>query len=69
YNPEPYHTSALTGAEWVKELKNGHSERMRHNLGVNRYVFAKLCLELRREGGLQPRRHVDVEEMVATFLY
>lgn len=69
FNPEPYHTSSLSGADWVKELENGHSDRMLHNLGVRVHVFKKLINELQREGNLQPRRHVTVDEMVATFLF
>jgi hypothetical protein len=28
YWKQPYHTSALTGAAWVKELINGHPDRI-----------------------------------------
>ncbi|KAJ3720642.1 hypothetical protein C8R42DRAFT_94803 [Lentinula raphanica] len=68
-NPEPYHTSSLTGAQWVAELEQGHSERMLHNLGVPQHVFRKLKRELQKEGGLKGRRFVDIEEMLATFLF
>ncbi|KAJ3717406.1 hypothetical protein C8R42DRAFT_551520, partial [Lentinula raphanica] len=68
-NPEPYHTSSLTGAQWVAELEQGHSERMLYTLGVQQHVFRKLKRELQKEGGLKGRRFVDIEEMVATFLF
>jgi len=69
YNPEPYHTSTLSGEEWVKELHKGHPECMRNNLGVGRRVFKKLKSELRKEGNLKPCRHVGISEMLVTFLY
>jgi len=28
YDKTPYHTSALTGADWVRELLDGHPERI-----------------------------------------
>jgi hypothetical protein len=36
-DPEPYHTSALSGQEWVSEFKLivGHPERIRCELGVH----------------------------------
>ncbi|KAJ3818468.1 hypothetical protein EV361DRAFT_773274, partial [Lentinula raphanica] len=52
-NPEPYHTSTLTGEAWVEELRKGHTERMKNNLGVARHVFKKLESELRKEGNLK----------------
>ncbi|THV03776.1 hypothetical protein K435DRAFT_565986, partial [Dendrothele bispora CBS 962.96] len=69
YHPEPYHTSILTGAGWVKELCDGHSDRIKENLGLRRHVFFQLVKVLQQEGGLKPRRHVDIDEIVATFLY
>jgi hypothetical protein len=33
-DPEPYHTSTLSGQEWVSELIVGHPERIRCELGV-----------------------------------
>ncbi|KAJ3725406.1 hypothetical protein C8R42DRAFT_576025 [Lentinula raphanica] len=55
FNLEQYHTSALSGAGWIKELKNGHPDWMRHNLGIQAHGFAKLVSELCKEGGLKPR--------------
>ncbi|THU89005.1 hypothetical protein K435DRAFT_617799, partial [Dendrothele bispora CBS 962.96] len=69
YFPDPYHDSVLTGAEWVKELHQGHSDRMKNNLGVHCHVFRRLKKELQTVGSLKPRRHVDTDEIVATFLY
>jgi hypothetical protein len=69
YFPEEYHTSKLSGSEWMDELLNGHSDRLFHNCGMRQHVFHKLKAELQKSGGLKPRRHVDVDEMLGTFLY
>jgi hypothetical protein len=68
YNKTPYHTSALTGADWVRELLNGHPERIRCELGVHKEVFHSLVMAL-QEGGLGSSRHVFLEEQLAIFLY
>jgi hypothetical protein len=67
-DPEPYHTSALTGQEWVIELIVGHPERIRCELGVHVHVFEGLVNELRALGHTDSR-HVSLEEQVAIFLY
>jgi hypothetical protein len=69
YWKQPYHTSALTGAAWVKELINGHPDRIWTALGMHLHVFIALVLELRLVCGLSDSRHVDLEEQVAIFLY
>lgn len=68
-NPEPYHTSQLSGRRWVEELKYGHPHRMADNIGVRPAVFSKLEQELVSKGGLLPSRWVDTSEMLAIFLY
>lgn len=68
FNPEPYHNSMLTGEAWVRELKQGHSSRMRDNLGVNRHVFSRLWTELCQKGGLCAGRSVGTNEKLAIFL-
>jgi DNA-binding NarL/FixJ family response regulator len=65
---EPYHTSALTGQEWVIELITGHPERIRCELGVNAHVFASLINDL-RDLGHTDSRYVLLEEQLAIFLY
>ncbi|THU78453.1 hypothetical protein K435DRAFT_594715, partial [Dendrothele bispora CBS 962.96] len=52
-----------------KEMQRGHPDRMKHNLGVHGHVFKKLKKELQEVGSLRPRRHVDTNEILATFLY
>ena len=66
--PEPYHTSILSGEGWVLELLTGHPERIRCELGVHRHVFLKLITELRRLGHTNSR-FVSLEEQLSIFLY
>jgi hypothetical protein len=68
YNKVPYHTSALSGADWVCELLNGHPERIRNELGVHKNVFQGLIEEL-KIAGYGPSRNVYLEEQLAIFLY
>jgi hypothetical protein len=68
YDKTPYHTSALTGADWVRELLNGHPERIRNELGVHKHVFYHLIKAL-EQAGVQSSRHVFLEEQLAIFLY
>jgi hypothetical protein len=68
YHREPYHTSALTGEDWVMELLTGHPERIRCELGVHHDVFDSLISEL-REMGHGNSRHVSLEEQLAIYLY
>jgi hypothetical protein len=49
-DPEPYHTSILTGAGWLMELLLGHPNRIRCELGVRKHVFEALVNELRSMG-------------------
>ena len=46
YWKQPYHTSALTGAQWVKELLQGHPDRIYNELGMRLHVFLALVYEL-----------------------
>ena len=68
YNKTPYHTSALTGADWVQELLNGHPERIRNKLRVHKEVFWALIKSLTL-GGMGPSKHIPLEEKLAIFLY
>jgi hypothetical protein len=68
YDKTPYHTSAFTGADWVRELLNGHPERIRNELGVHKHVFSHLILAL-EQYGVTSSRHVYIEEQLAIFLY
>ena len=65
---EPYHTSILTGQGWVNELLDGHSNRIRTELGMKRDVFLALILKL-REMGYADSKYILLEEQLAIFLY
>lgn len=67
-DPEPYHTSALSGEAWVMELLSGHPERIRCELGVHAHVFAELISEIRALGHTASK-FVSLEEQLAIFLY
>jgi hypothetical protein len=41
-DPEPYHTSILSGEGWLLELLTGHPERIWTELGVHAEVFQEL---------------------------
>ena len=49
-DPEPYHTSALTGEAWIIELLVGHPERIQCELGLHAHIFAQLISELQDIG-------------------
>ena len=68
YRKIPYHTSALTGQGWVKELINGHPERIRTELGVHVHVFKRLLCILMKIG-YGDSRYITLEEQLAIFLY
>ena len=55
-NPEPYHTSWLSGRRWVEDLKDGYPDHMTDNIGVWPAVFLKLEQKLVLKGGLLPSR-------------
>ncbi|KAG1800737.1 uncharacterized protein HD556DRAFT_1438737 [Suillus plorans] len=66
-DPEPYHTSALSGEAWVMELLSGHPERIRCELGVHAHVFAELISEIRALGHTASK-FVSLEEQLVIFL-
>ena len=68
YDKTPYHTSALTGVAWVRELLEGHPERIRNELGVHKHVFHALIQEL-QAAGYAATRNVTLDEQLAMFLY
>jgi hypothetical protein len=68
YNKTPYHTSALSGEEWVQELINGHPECIRCELGVHKHVFQALIAYLKNVGHSNSQ-YVTIEEQLSIFLY
>ncbi|KAF8982483.1 hypothetical protein BDQ17DRAFT_1191409, partial [Cyathus striatus] len=69
YWKQPYHTSTLTGAQWVKELVNGHYDRIWSELGMRVHVFLTFIHELRVVTGPEDPKYVTLEEQAAIFLY
>jgi hypothetical protein len=67
-DPEPYHTSALSGEGWLLELLTGHPERIRNELGMYAETFSYLVSHLRDYGHVDSR-FVSLEEQLAIFLY
>lgn len=67
-DPQPYHTSILTGAGWLMELLLGHPDRIRCELGVRKHVFEALVNEL-CSMGYHDNRSVCLEEQLGIFLY
>lgn len=67
-DPQPYHTSILTGAGWLMELLLGHLDRIHCELGVRKHVFEALVNEL-RSMGYHDNRSVCLEEQLGIFLY
>jgi hypothetical protein len=67
-DPIPYHTSALSGQQWVDEVYNGHPNRILCEFGIRRHIFNIIIAELRWLGYGQSR-HVSLEEKLGIFLY
>ena len=57
YIKTPRNDSRLSCPQWVQELLDGHGDRFRAVLGLNRHVFEKLIDELKREASLQHSGH------------
>jgi len=69
YWKQDYHTSKLSGGEWVEELIYGHPDRIRTELGMSVHVFLVLTEELQSLCHLEDSKHVSLKEQVAIFLY
>ena len=68
YQKQAYHTSKLTGQDWVLELLLGHPKHIQCELGVHCHVFTTLITELQDMGHINSR-HVSLEEQLLIFLY
>ena len=64
----PYHTSSLSGEDWVQELLTGHPQCIHYELGLDQGTFLILIKAL-QVAGLQSLCHVSIEEQLAIFLY
>ena len=67
-DPEPYHTSILSGHQWVLELIAGHPNCIHCELRVQKGMFLQFLIELCQAGHHNSRR-VTLEEQLAIFLY
>ncbi|KAF8577097.1 hypothetical protein K439DRAFT_1365409, partial [Ramaria rubella] len=38
----PYHTSVLSGRQWILELLHGNPRHIKEQLGMQKYVFRQL---------------------------
>ena len=68
YDKEAYHTLALSGADWVLKLLEGHPGRIHCELGVSKEVFQFLVAYL-QQIGIPHSRDVFLEKQLAIFLY
>jgi hypothetical protein len=68
-SPTPYHTSTLSGQQWMTDLETGHPLRIQEQLGMNALGFRRLVKELVTTGALRSGRRIAVNEMVGIFLY
>ncbi|KAF9226001.1 hypothetical protein BS17DRAFT_687441, partial [Gyrodon lividus] len=63
--PIPYHTSILSGQQWVSD---GHPGHIHCELGMCHHIFIQLICELQGLGHTNSQ-FVSLEEQVAIFLY
>jgi hypothetical protein len=68
YTKTPYHTSALSGKNWVLELINGHPECIRCELRVHTHVFWAPIAYLKNMGYTHSQI-VTLKDHLAIFLY
>ncbi len=69
YCKVPMHTSILSGQGWVNELLNGHELRFSNQFTMDKFVFKRLVVTLRKKAGWGGSKHVSAEEKLAIFLY
>jgi hypothetical protein len=63
---EPYHTSILTGGDWIMELLSGNPNRIWCELGVSHNVFAAPISELQDMGHVNSK-YVSLEEQLGIY--
>jgi hypothetical protein len=68
YHHTPYHTSALSGEDWVQELLSGHPQRIWNELGIHQSMFIVLVKALQMLS-LKSSHYVSIEEQLTIFLY
>ena len=66
--PQPLHTSILSGQGWVDELLLGHPDQISHLLDVQKEAFLEM-IETMQSLGLKDSCWVTLEEQLVVFLY
>lgn len=66
--PYHWHDSALSGAQWTREVMKGHPDRIRTEFGVSLDVFHQLLEDLMHMGYAHSR-YISLQEQLAIFLY
>ncbi|XP_048138571.1 uncharacterized protein LOC115743588 [Rhodamnia argentea] len=66
---EPIRDSAFSGAQWIREIIHGHSDRVCEAFRMERHVFLNLCGLFTARGWLGDSRYLKVDEQVGIFLY
>ncbi|XP_059597509.1 uncharacterized protein LOC100853548 [Vitis vinifera] len=64
----PQRTSMLSGAQFVRDMIEGHPQTCYELFWMDKETFMNLCDHLKRHENLQDTRFVTVEEAVAMFL-
>ena len=57
-------TSILIGHMWFQELKIGNKNRFFEQFRMRKHVFRELASDLNQKHGLEPMKHVNIEEVV-----
>ena len=63
-----YHTSVLSGYQWVMELIAGLPKCIQNKLGMSKEAFLQLVAELHAQS-CSDSRNVAVKEQLSIFLY
>lgn len=71
YEKIPYHTSPLSGLQWLDQMleSSANPQAIYDALGMRAHVFLSFVSLLETSGGLTASRHVNTREQVAIFLY
>lgn len=65
---EPIRDSSLSGAQWIREVLHGHSDRVYEAFRMEIHVFLNLCGLMKEKGWLEDTRYIGVDEQIGIFL-
>lgn len=68
HTKEPIRDSSLSGAQWIREVLHGHSDRVYEAFRMERHVFLNLCGLMKEKGWLEDTRYIGVDEQIGIFL-